>query len=95
MVDSPSYPDGSDAGAGPDRGSSTGTPRWVKAFAIIGLVLVLFFAFLFLTGRGGGSHGPGLHTSSSDAGAQRSTATGIGSLPGALVGRTPPEGGLG
>jgi hypothetical protein len=41
------------------------TPRWVKAFGIIALVLVLLVVVLLLTGRGGG-HGPGRHTSGSD-----------------------------
>ena len=42
----------------PDRRSTTGTPRWVKVFGIIALVLVLLFAILHLTGRGLGSHTP-------------------------------------
>jgi hypothetical protein len=42
-----------------------GTPRWVKAFGIIALVLVLLVVVLLLTGRGGG-HGPGRHTSGGD-----------------------------
>jgi hypothetical protein len=45
-----------------------GTPRWVKVFGIIALVLVLGFVILILTGRGGG-HGPGRHTLGSVAGA--------------------------
>lgn len=45
-------------GAGPDRGSTTGMPRWVKVFLIVGLVVVLLFAILLLTGSG---HGPGRH----------------------------------
>jgi hypothetical protein len=66
MADRP--PDTGDAtGVGPDRGSTTGTPRWVKVFGIIALVLVLLFVALLLTGRGGG-HGPGRHAPSGDAG---------------------------
>jgi len=34
------------------------TPRWVKAFGIIGIVLVLLFVILHLTGRGFGDHAP-------------------------------------
>ena len=36
--------------------STTGTPRWVKVFAIIGLALVLLVIVMLLTG-----HGPGRH----------------------------------
>lgn len=36
-----------------------GTPRWVKVFGIIVLVLVLLFAIILLTGRG--NHGPRRH----------------------------------
>ena len=46
--------------AGPDRGSTTGTPRWVKVFGIIVIVLVLLFGILHLTGNSLG--GPGGHT---------------------------------
>jgi hypothetical protein len=40
-----------------------GTPRWVKAFGIVAIVLVLLVAIMLLSG-----HGPGRHTSSRDAG---------------------------
>jgi hypothetical protein len=43
MADSPPYP---------------GTPRWVKVFGIIALVVVLLFVILMFT-RGPGGHGPG------------------------------------
>jgi hypothetical protein len=49
----------------PGHGSTSGTPRWVKVFGIIALVLVLLFVISLLTGVG---HGPGLHTPSGDAG---------------------------
>jgi hypothetical protein len=39
-----------------------GTPRWVKMFGIIAIVLVLLMAMMLLSG-----HGPGRHTSSGDA----------------------------
>jgi uncharacterized cupredoxin-like copper-binding protein len=45
-------------GVGPDRGSTTGMPRWVKVFLIVALVVVLLFVILLLTG---GGHGPGRH----------------------------------
>jgi len=40
----------------PDRESTASTPRWVKIFGIIALVLVLLFAILHLTGHGLGGH---------------------------------------
>ncbi len=55
-------------GPAPDRDrarehldSNTGTPRWVKVFAIVGAALVLLAAVLLLLG--GGEHGPGRHAS--------------------------------
>jgi hypothetical protein len=52
----PGYPD-------PDRNGGVqldreATPRWVKIFGIIALVLVLLFIVLHLTGRGLGGHMP-------------------------------------
>ena len=44
---------------GSDRGSPPSTPRWVKVFGIIVIVLVLLFAILHLTGNSLG--GPGSH----------------------------------
>ena len=41
------------------------TPRWVKVFGIIAIVVVLLVVFMLLTG-----HGPGRHTPSGDAGGQ-------------------------
>jgi hypothetical protein len=46
---------------GPDRPPYPGTPRWVKVFGIIAVVVVLLFVFLMFT-RGPGGHGPGGHT---------------------------------
>ena len=40
-----------------------GTPRWVKAFGIVAIVLVVLVAIMLLSG-----HGPGRHTSSGNAG---------------------------
>jgi hypothetical protein len=65
----PRYPEskgatGNDADAGTDRGSPPGTPRWVKASGIIGLVVVLLIVIALVTGLGGpGAHGPGRHLS--------------------------------
>lgn len=52
MADSPPYPD------------STGTPRWVKVFGIIALILVLLVGIALLIGPG--DHGPGRHAPSGD-----------------------------
>jgi len=49
----------------PGHGSTRGTPRWVKVFGIIALVLVLLFVISLLAGV---RHGPGLHTPSGDTG---------------------------
>lgn len=47
----------------PDRSSTAGTPRWVKAFGVIILVLALLVVILHLTGNSLGGHGS--HTLSS------------------------------
>jgi hypothetical protein len=45
-----------------DTSDDTGTPRWVKVFGILALVVVLLFAVLLLArGPGGRGHGPGRH----------------------------------
>ena len=49
----------------PGHGSTPGTPRWVKVFGIIALVLILVFVISLLAGV---RHGPGLHTPSGDTG---------------------------
>lgn len=43
-----------------DRGSAPGTPRWVKVFGIIVIIVVLLVGIVMLTGLGG-QHGPALH----------------------------------
>ena len=43
---------------------TAGTPRWVKVFGIIALVLVVLVAVVLIAGRGG--HGPGRHASGLD-----------------------------
>jgi hypothetical protein len=43
----------------PDRdsdGDETGTPRWVKVFGIIAIVVVLAIVILHLTGHSSGGH---------------------------------------
>lgn len=44
--------------------SSPSTPRWVKLFGIIALVLVLLVGVMLLSG---GEHGPGRHMPSASA----------------------------
>ena len=41
---------------------TAGTPRWVKVFALIGVVVVVLVVAMLATGRGG--HGPGRHAPS-------------------------------
>ena len=43
--------------AGPDRRSTYRTPRWVKVFAVIAIILILVFIILHLTGNSTGVHG--------------------------------------
>jgi len=96
MAELPAYPDskgdtGDDAGAGPDRGSTTvypGTPPWVKIVGIIVIVLVLLVAIIRFTGVGG-PHGPGRHMPS--GGAPPANVTGDDrSSGGGAGGQTPP-----
>jgi hypothetical protein len=56
-----------------DNGDDTGTPRWVKVFGIIVLVVVLLFVILMLT-RGPAGHGPGRH---GPLGVSRNQAPGV------------------
>jgi hypothetical protein len=60
--DTPPFPDSNDdhKRMKTDRGMPPSTPRWVKVFGIIGIVLVLLFVILHLTGRGFGGHTPSI-----------------------------------
>ena len=60
-----------------------GTPRWVKMFGIIAIVLVLLIALMLLTG-----HGPGRHNSSGDTGGHVTPFS-------VIQEHAPPEGGRG
>ena len=52
-------------------GETSGTPRWVKVFAVIAfMVLLLLVILMFTRGPGGRRHGPGLHTPSGSSGGQ-------------------------
>jgi hypothetical protein len=87
MAESAPYPDSHrNSDLEPDRGSTAGTPRWVKAFGAIALILVLLVGVLLLTG--GGNHGPGRHTGSGETGGQA-----LPSRPQESGGHTPPAGG--
>jgi hypothetical protein len=59
MADLTPYPD-SDSDAGRGGESTTGTPRWVKVFGVIALVVVVLFVVVTLIR--GGEHGPSRHT---------------------------------
>ncbi len=90
MAYRPPYPNTDDTDVGPDRGSTTGTPRWVKVFGIIVIVVVLLVvARIFI----GGEHGPGRHAPSGHVGYQapHSNVT-VSSITEAY---TPSEGGRG
>jgi hypothetical protein len=57
MADPLPYPHSNgNTGDRPDSGSTTSTPRWVKVFGIIALVLILLFVILHLAGVGLGGH---------------------------------------
>ena len=80
-----------DTGVGPDRGSTTSTPRWVKVFGIIGIVVVLLIVVVMLVGGGGGGHGPSRHAPSGNAAPSSVTEVQVPS-GGELGGHTPPSG---
>ena len=68
MDNSPRHPDskvntGDENGAVPERGSTTGTPRWVKVFGLIAIVIAGMNLFL----HDAGGHGPGRHMSGGPA----------------------------
>lgn len=62
MTDPAPYPDPDlEAGASAGRDSTPGTPRWVKAFGIVALVLILLVVVALVAGGGPGGHGPSRH----------------------------------
>ena len=94
MADPPTYPVG-DEPAAELAGGPIGTPRWVKVFGIIALVVVLAAGVILLTG-GPSRHGPGRHAPSGDDGAQTPPARvpeGRRPPSGIPEGHRPPEGG--
>jgi hypothetical protein len=66
MADLPPY-SSSSSNTGDDTVS---TPRWVKVFGIIALVVVLLFLIMMFTRGPGGGHGPSRHIRSGDTGGQ-------------------------
>jgi hypothetical protein len=59
MADQSPDPDsGGEPRVGPDGGTHTPTPRWVKVLGIIIVVLLLLVGIMVLIG---GEHGPGRH----------------------------------
>ena len=74
--------------ADPDGGSTAGTPRWVKVFGIVALVLLLL---LVVVQFAGGGHGPGRHVPPGDT--PPPSVTQDRAPSGGLGGHTPPEGG--
>jgi hypothetical protein len=60
MTDSPAQPDDLDqTGATGGQSPPAGMPRWVKVFAVIGIILVVVLLVALLVG---GNHGPSRHT---------------------------------
>lgn len=58
---------------------SSGTPRWVKVFGAIAIVVFVLFLALMLFG--GGRHGPGRHMRSSGAGADATPTLALEDTP--------------
>jgi hypothetical protein len=70
MADLPPNPDtGDDTGLRPTADRPPSTPRWVKVFGIIVIVVFLIFVAIRFTGVGGG-HSPDRHVPSRDVGGQ-------------------------
>ena len=83
MAGQPPYADTDDTGVGLDRELTTSAPRWVKVFAVIGVVVVLVVVVVMLAS--GGEHGPWRHAPGSAPGVEAPE----GQAPGD---RAPPEG---
>ncbi|MGI8589308.1 MAG: hypothetical protein ACR2M0_16735 [Chloroflexia bacterium] len=70
----------------PDRGSPPSTPRWVKVFGMIIVILVVLFVIMHFTGTG---FGPGMHTPRGGTG-DMPPVTLVTHRPMSLVGHTAP-----
>jgi hypothetical protein len=74
MADPPLTSEADELPAEPPR-DSTGTPRWVKAFGIIAIVVVLLFVIMLVAG--GGRHGPARHRLSDSGPGGQSPLSGV------------------
>jgi hypothetical protein len=91
MADRPPDPDtGDDTRVRPTADRPPSTPRWVKVFGIIAIVVVLIFVVIRFTGVGG-EHGPGRHTPSGDVGGQEAPLSNV-TLSSVTEDHTPPGG---
>ncbi|HEX8932963.1 MAG TPA: hypothetical protein VF788_01950 [Pseudonocardiaceae bacterium] len=91
MPDRPPDPDtGDDTRVRPTADRPPSTPRWVKVFGIIAIVVVLIFVVIRFTGVGG-SHGPGRHTPSGNVGGQEAPLSNV-TLSSVTEDYTPPGG---
>lgn len=77
-----------DTGERPPADRPPGAPRWVKAFGVVGIFLVLLVVVVLVFGGGPGGHGPGRHAPSGDAGGRVASS-------GVMEDHAPPEGGRG
>ena len=66
-----------------NRKSTPGTPRWVKVFGLIALILIVILGILHF----GGGHGPGSHLASGE--------TGGATMPTSMMGESTPLSGNG
>jgi len=92
MSESPDHPeDARDIGAGASADAPAGIPRWVKVFAVVGLVIIVLLVVAMLVG---GNHGPGRHSGGEAAPTMPVSATqpGGGHRP-SDAGHEPPSGG--
>ena len=92
MADSPPRPDPDRDTAdalrqAPGAGTRPGTPRWVKLFGVIALLLLVLAVVMLVAG--GGNHGPGRHSGAGGNG--QATAPAMGAAGG--EGRHAPPGG--
>lgn len=73
MTDSPTQPDDVDD-MGRSRGHTPpiGMPRWVKVFAVVGIILVVLLLVGLLAG---GNHGPGRHIGDAGSGSALAAVT--------------------
>lgn len=54
-------------GTGPAPDATTGVPRWVKVFVLLGAVVVALAVIAMLAGHGPGDRGPGGHLGTAEA----------------------------